>query len=54
MYPGIHPALPGDVPRRGWRKATQPLTRTQFDPADFKARSQIFGKLNKAIVTLFF
>ena len=38
----IRPALPGDVLWSGWRQATQPLTRTLFDPAIFP-RNLLFG-----------
>ena len=38
----IRPALPGDVLWSGWRQATQPLTRTLFDPAIFP-RHLLFG-----------
>ena len=48
----IRPALPGDVPRLRWRKATQPLTSTLFGPAifhDFQKTRTISHRTNEPI-----
>ena len=49
-------ALPDEVSRGGWRKATQPLTSTHFDPTiflDFRKNVVVLHRANEPIYLVY-